>query len=74
MSAEFEAAPVDSSGPATCPVCGVAVAEGTRCAACGMHLGGTAARSPFKGGWFWGFTGGLAAVYALTIAAVALAR
>lgn len=74
VSAEFEAVPVADAGPAACPICAAPVPDGTRCRACGMRLGGTAPTSPFKGGWFWAFAGGLATVYGVTIAAVALAR
>lgn len=73
MSAEFEAMPMDARDEVHCPVC-EAVVSGERCRQCGMYQGGTAPTSPFKGGWFWGYTGALAAVYAVTVGVVALAR
>jgi len=72
MNAEFEATPIDVS-EAHCPVCD-AVVVGDRCRDCGMHMGGTAPTSPFKGGWFWGYAGALVALYVVTIGVVAIAR
>jgi predicted nucleic acid-binding Zn ribbon protein len=73
VSAQFET-PADS--PATCPLCGTAVAaDEIRCGSCGYHLAGVGGRpSAFDRQALWWSAAALLGVYLVTLLIVALAR
>jgi hypothetical protein len=76
VSVPFDADRPGAASAGACPLCGVAVPEGTRrCGSCGCDLAGVAGGAgPFSRAALWLTVAAVLAVYVLTLLIVLAAR